>query len=116
MARRRRTDAQRRAAARDYASSRNNRNTNPNAGYNAATSGGRSTTSPGYGQYNATARDEYWGDAAARQYGTTADYNAYRQERGYTPTSNTYATPAAPNYGGGGGGWTAVVVAVAGRR
>ena len=112
----RRTAEERRRAAAEYAASRNS---SGSSGYNAATSAGRSSTSAGYGQYNRTARDEYWGDPAyavstrrttpsgsvlnsGYYQGTNEGYQQYRAAR--SSGAGLGGLPSLSGGGGGGGG------------
>lgn len=110
-----RTAEERRQAAAAYAASRQG---SGNSGYEPTTSAGRSSTSSGYGAYNATPRDEYWGDPnysvvrpvttpsgmtlnSGYYLGTSEGYNSYRQGRNAGAGAGLGNSPY---YGGGGGG------------
>ena len=104
MARRRRTDEERRQAAADYASSRSS---SGSAGYNPATSAGRSTISPGWSNtpgINQNVHSWYWGGPGPGQ--STQEYLGLANEVGYNweRLGTGGGTGATPRYGGGGGG------------
>jgi len=78
-------------------------NNSTNQGYNPVTSAGRSSTSAGYGTYNATPRDEYWGVATDAPR-TTQDFLGYQAARWQGMPGAGGGMPMVGGGGGGGGG------------